>query len=75
MKRNLENARIELKRNATLLASKIVAQEAYDTAQAQVRQLEAAVKVGPGGSGQRQGATGLYDDHRADRWPHRITGG
>jgi multidrug efflux system membrane fusion protein len=41
----LENARIELKRNATLLANKIVSQEVYDAAEAQVRQLEAAVKA------------------------------
>jgi multidrug efflux system membrane fusion protein len=41
----LENAKLELKRNAELLASKIVSQEVYDAAQAQVRQLNAAVQA------------------------------
>src|SRR5207249_304263 len=41
----LENARIELKRNETLLANKIVSQEVYDAAKATVNQLEAAVKA------------------------------
>jgi len=41
----LENAKIELKRNAELLKAKIVSQEVYDSADAQVRQLEAAVKA------------------------------
>ena len=41
----LENANLELKRNAALLASKIVSQEVYDTAKAQVNQLEAAVRA------------------------------
>src|SRR6185295_16892233 len=40
----LENARVELRRDASLLESKIVSQEIYDAQQAQVRQLEAAVK-------------------------------
>jgi len=41
----LANAKLDLKRNEALLASKIVAQEVYDTAQALVNQLEAAVKA------------------------------
>src|SRR5437016_1035793 len=38
-------AQTELKRNADLLATKIVSQEAYDTQKAQVNQFEAAVKA------------------------------
>src|SRR5205814_5795185 len=41
----LENAKLELKRDASLLASKIVSQEVYDTQQAQVNQLDAAVRA------------------------------
>ncbi len=41
----LENARVDLSRNEKLLASKIVAQEVYDTAKALVNQLAAAVKA------------------------------
>lgn len=41
----LENARVDLRRNATLLNEKIVAQEVYDTQKALVNQLEAAVKA------------------------------
>jgi len=41
----LENARIELKRNETLLANKIVSQEVYDAAKATMDQLAAAVKA------------------------------
>ena len=41
----LENARVDLKRNAALLNEKIVAQEVYDTQKALVNQLEAAVKA------------------------------
>src|SRR5437588_3856885 len=41
----LQNAKIELKRNDELLKSKIVSQEVYDAAQATVRQLDAAVKA------------------------------
>src|SRR5262249_40911993 len=41
----LANAKLDLKRNEALLASKIVAQEVYDTAQALVNQLDAAVKA------------------------------
>jgi len=41
----LENARIELKRDETLLASKIVSQEVYDAQKATVNQLDAAVKA------------------------------
>ena len=40
----LENARVELKRDATLLASKIISQEVYDAQAATVKQLEAAIK-------------------------------
>jgi multidrug efflux system membrane fusion protein len=38
-------ARVELKRDADLLATKILSQEGFDTQQAQVNQLEAAVKA------------------------------
>ncbi len=38
-------ARVELKRDADLLATKIVTQEVYDTQKAQVEQFEAAVKA------------------------------
>jgi len=41
----LANAKIELKRDETLLASKIVAQDVYDAQAALVRQLEAAVQA------------------------------
>jgi multidrug efflux system membrane fusion protein len=41
----VENARIDLNRNEKLLASKIIAQEVYDTAKALVNQLSAAVKA------------------------------
>ncbi len=41
----IENARIELKRDETLLASKIVSQEIYDAQKATVNQLDAAVKA------------------------------
>jgi membrane fusion protein, multidrug efflux system len=41
----LQNAKIELKRNDELLKSKIVSQEVYDAAAATVRQLDAAVKA------------------------------
>src|ERR1051326_5894476 len=41
----LENANIDLRRNAVLLTNKIVAPEVYDTAKALVRQLEAGVKA------------------------------
>jgi multidrug efflux system membrane fusion protein len=38
-------AQVELKRNADLLAAKIVSQEVYDTQKAQVNQVQAAVKA------------------------------
>src|SRR5439155_9419140 len=38
-------AKVQLKRDADLLATKIVSQEAYDTQKAQVNQFEAAVKA------------------------------
>src|SRR5205807_709388 len=41
----LANARVQLKRNADLLASKIVAQQDYDTQKALADQLEATVKA------------------------------
>jgi multidrug efflux system membrane fusion protein len=41
----LQNAQIELKRDEALLASKIVAQDVYDTAKAAERQFEAAVQA------------------------------
>ncbi len=41
----LENARVDLRRNADLLKDKIVSQEVYDTQKALVNQLEAAVKA------------------------------
>jgi multidrug efflux system membrane fusion protein len=41
----LANAKLDLKRNETLLAGKIVSQEVYDTAQALVNQLAAAVQA------------------------------
>jgi multidrug efflux system membrane fusion protein len=41
----LENARVDLKRNASLLNEKIVSREVYDTQKALVNQLEAAVKA------------------------------
>src|SRR2546421_5314419 len=41
----LANAQIDLKRNETLLANKIVAQEVYDTAKALVRQYTATVQA------------------------------
>jgi multidrug efflux system membrane fusion protein len=41
----LANARIDLKRNEQLLASKIVSQEVYDSAKALVSQLQAAVNA------------------------------
>jgi multidrug efflux system membrane fusion protein len=41
----LENANVELKRDASLLASKILAQEVYDTQKALVKQLEASVRA------------------------------
>jgi multidrug efflux system membrane fusion protein len=41
----LENANIELKRNDTLLKSKIVSQEVYDAAKAQADQFQAAVSA------------------------------
>lgn len=41
----LENANIELKRDAALLASKILAQEVYDTQKALVKQLEASTRA------------------------------
>jgi multidrug efflux system membrane fusion protein len=41
----LEFAKVELKRNADLLASKIVSQEVYDTQKAQVDQFQAGVQA------------------------------
>lgn len=41
----LANAKVDLKRNADLLADKIVAQQVYDSAKALVDQLEATVKA------------------------------
>jgi multidrug efflux system membrane fusion protein len=41
----LANARVEVKRNETLLASKIVSQEVYDAQKAQADQFEAAVNA------------------------------
>src|SRR6267378_1480335 len=41
----LQFAQVELKRNADLLAAKIVSQEVYDSQKAQVNQIDAAVKA------------------------------